>query len=73
MTSDTLVRLRYRLIPDRLVGEILSKSWVDNAIPALSLVLVVVGITLRFPAFSPPGTFPTSRDRYRKRDSSLSP
>jgi ribose transport system permease protein len=51
MTSDTLVRLRYRFIQDRLVGEILSKSWVDNAIPALSLVLVVVGMNIAVPGF----------------------
>ena len=38
---DTLVRLRYRLFPDHLVGEILAKRWIDNAIPFLALVLTV--------------------------------
>jgi ribose transport system permease protein len=51
MTGDTLVRLRYRFVPDRIVGEILSKSWVDNAIPALALVLVVVAMDIAVPGF----------------------
>ena len=37
--SETYVRWRYRLIPDHVVGEILSKDWIDNAIPVLMLVL----------------------------------
>ena len=31
--SDTIVRWRYRLVPDHLLGEILTKRWIDNAIP----------------------------------------
>ena len=31
----TYVRWRYRLIPDHVVGELLSKDWIDNAIPVL--------------------------------------
>lgn len=30
---EAAVRLRYRLIPDHLLGEILKKRWSDNAIP----------------------------------------
>ena len=40
--GDTLARLRYRLFPDHLIGEILSKRWIDNAIPLLALVVVVI-------------------------------
>ena len=29
--------MRYRWFSDRLVGEILSKSWIDNAIPTIAL------------------------------------
>jgi ribose transport system permease protein len=39
--SETWVRWRYRLIPDHIVGELLSKDWIDNAIPALMLAIVV--------------------------------
>ena len=49
--TDTLVRLRYQLIPDHLVGEILSKRWVDNAAPALFLVLAIVLSGLLLPDF----------------------
>jgi ribose transport system permease protein len=34
-------KLRYRFIPDHVIGEILSKNWIDNAIPFLVLVGVV--------------------------------
>ncbi len=49
--TDTLVRLRYQLIPDHLVGEILSKRWVDNAAPALFLVLAVALSGILLPDF----------------------
>ena len=39
--NDTLVRLRYRYIPDHVVGEVLAKKWMDNAIPFLALVIEV--------------------------------
>lgn len=37
--ADFYARWRYRLIPDHVVGEILSKNWIDNAIPALMLAI----------------------------------
>jgi ribose transport system permease protein len=39
--SDTIARWRYRAIPDHLLGEILTKGWIDNAIPLGFLVAVV--------------------------------
>ena len=39
--ADTLSRWRYQYVPDHVVGEILTKRWIDNAIPFLFLVLVV--------------------------------
>ena len=39
--SDRIVRWRYRFVPDHLLGEILTKRWVDNAIPLLILLAVV--------------------------------
>lgn len=40
--SELYARWRYRLFPDHVVGEVLSKSWIDNAIPFLMLVLSLV-------------------------------
>lgn len=50
--SEAYVRWRYRLIPDHVVGEILSKDWIDNAIPVLMLLFVVAFFGMKkFPAF----------------------
>ena len=44
----SLARARYKYVPDHVLGELLSKNWVDNAIPVLILVvtLVVLGSLL---------------------------
>lgn len=39
---ESLVRLRYFLLPDHAVGEVLSKRWSDNTIPFLTLIIVIV-------------------------------
>jgi len=44
--NDTLTRLRYRMFSDRMVGELLSKSWIDSAIPAFFLLIVVLAASL---------------------------
>lgn len=43
--SQTVARWRYKYVPDHVVGEILSKNWIDNAVPflALTVVLAVFG------------------------------
>lgn len=43
--SRTVARWRYKYVPDHVVGEILSKNWIDNAVPflALAVVLAVFG------------------------------
>lgn len=38
---ETIVRIRYKYIPDHIVGEILAKKWIDNAIPFLLLCLAI--------------------------------
>ncbi len=48
---ETYARWRYRLVPDHIVGEILSKSWIDNAIPILILAIVVVLFSSLIPGF----------------------
>ena len=44
-----LERARYRFIPDHVVGEILSKRWIDNAIPFAVLVIVLTSFGLLLP------------------------
>lgn len=41
MTSDLYQRLRSKWVPDRALGELLAKNWIDNAIPALLLALTL--------------------------------
>lgn len=41
-SRDIFVRLRYRFIPDHVIGELLAKRWMDNAIPFLALVIVMI-------------------------------
>ncbi len=57
MTSrEELQRWRYNLIPDHLIGEILSKRWADNAIPFLATVITVVGFGTAIPGFFRPAS-----------------
>jgi ribose transport system permease protein len=49
--SETATRLRYRLIPDHMFGELLSKRWSDNAIPFVLLLLVIVFMGTAIPNF----------------------
>jgi ribose transport system permease protein len=49
--SETYVRWRYRLVPDHIVGEVLSKNWIDNAIPVAILALVIVLFAIEIPGF----------------------
>lgn len=49
--TDRLVRWRYRLVPDHVLGEILSKRWMDNAIPLLILVAVSAVFGSLIPGF----------------------
>jgi ribose transport system permease protein len=53
---DSLARIRYQYLPDHLIGEILAKRWVDNAVPftLMSGGLVALGI------FNPSFFSPTS-------------
>lgn len=50
--TDVWSRWRSRLIPDHLVGEVLSKSWIDTAIPMLFLMLVFGAYTILLPGFT---------------------
>ena len=49
--TDTIARWRYRAIPDHLFGEILTKNWIDNAIPLFFLAIVVAVFGSAIPDF----------------------
>ncbi len=49
--STDIVRWRYKILPDHVVGEILTKKWVDSAIPFLALVLLIFGFGPFVPHF----------------------
>ncbi|MDP2738129.1 MAG: hypothetical protein Q8O82_05295, partial [Pseudorhodobacter sp.] len=48
---ERLQAWRYNLIPDHLIGEILTKRWTDNAIPLLALVITVATFGSLIPGF----------------------
>lgn len=54
ISRERLQAWRYNLIPDHVIGEILSKRWADNAIPFLALVAVVVVFGTAIPGFFSP-------------------
>ncbi len=47
----SLKKARYRFFPDHVVGEMLSKSWIDNAIPFTFMIIVVGVIGMLLPNF----------------------
>ena len=51
---ESLSRLRYRYFPDHLVGEVLSKKWIDNAVPFAVLLCVIATFGLLIPDFFAP-------------------
>src|ERR1700733_4880178 len=60
--GEAYARWRYRLGPDHVLGEILSKTWIDNAVPIGILILVVGIFCALVPGFlAPGGLVPLSR------------
>jgi len=49
--SEVYARWRYRLVPDHVLGEILSKNWIDNAIPVAFLFLAIAVFGTLLPNF----------------------
>lgn len=54
--SQSIVRWRYRLLPDHVMGELLNKKWADSAIPFFALVLIVAIFGSIVPRFFEFGT-----------------
>ena len=52
--AERAQRWRYNLVPDHLIGEILTKRWADNAIPFLALLATVIGFGTAIPGFFKP-------------------
>jgi ribose transport system permease protein len=48
---ERLTKLRYRIVPDRLFGELLSKKWIDNAVGVMFLLLVIGVFGALIPGF----------------------
>ena len=48
---ERLQAWRYNLVPDHIIGEILTKRWTDNAIPFLALVVVLASFGTAIPGF----------------------
>jgi len=53
------MRWRYRLVPDHLVGEILAKNWIDNAIPTIFLIIAVSVFAVILPGLLSIGSIAT--------------
>ena len=51
---ERALSLRYNLVPDHLIGEILTKRWADNAIPFLALIATVAVFGYFIPGFFKP-------------------
>lgn len=51
MSFDLATRLRYRLWPDHMFGELLSKRWTETAIPVILLIVVVFTFAQLLPNF----------------------
>ena len=58
MAPERLIKLRYQLFPDHLVGEVLSKRWIDN-VPALIFLTIVVVV---FGSLTKRGVFNAASD-----------
>ena len=51
---ERLQAWRYNLVPDHIIGEILTKRWTDNAIPFLALVVTIGVFGTAIPGFFEP-------------------
>src|SRR6516164_1425861 len=54
--TEALVRARYKYIPDHVLGEILTKRWVDNVAPFTFMVITLALFSHLIPDFFSPGS-----------------
>src|SRR6202167_2321477 len=53
--GDWAARLRYRYVPDHLVGELLGRRWMDNVIPVTLLIALAISLIATIPNFTSSG------------------
>ena len=53
---DQLLKFRYGYLPTHLIGEILTKRWIDNLMPFLVLIGVVISLGAIIPDFYTTGS-----------------
>ena len=51
MIVELLTRLRYRYVPDHIIGEVLGRRWMDNVIPVLLLLALTTYMAVAVPNF----------------------
>ena len=49
---EAIERLYFRYFPEKLLGEILTKRWSDNAVPVLATILTIGFSSFRTQTFS---------------------
>src|SRR5580692_9873896 len=50
--GDWAARLRYRYVPDHIVGEVLGRRWMDNVIPVTLLIALMIYLVAAIPNFT---------------------
>lgn len=48
---DKLRQYRYKYIPDHIIGEVLTKRWIDNLVPFIFLISVITFLGMSIPDF----------------------
>jgi ribose transport system permease protein len=48
---ETLTRLRYQYLPEHLLGELLTKRWIDNVVPFFALIVAIAVFGTLIPDF----------------------
>ena len=55
--ADAVAKARYKFLPDQLLGELLTKRWIDNGAPFLFLSIVLVLFGTQLPDLFSPASF----------------
>src|ERR1700739_4132906 len=58
--GEALVRARYKYVPDHVLGEILTKRWIDNVAPFTFLIITVALFGYLIPDFFSPASLVVS-------------
>ena len=53
-SSNAFMRARYKYFPDHLVGELLSKRWMESAVPTIILIAVISYLVISLPNYLSP-------------------